>query len=79
MNNFLAYSLIMFIAGPVIPVMATLNGGLGSKLEGPALAAKNFSVGLVVALAWKIQQVMKLSKQPSEMMALWKPNQIMVT
>ena len=53
MNNFLVYSLVMLIAGLGIPVMATLNGGLGSKLESPALAATIlFSVGLLVAIVY---------------------------
>lgn len=53
MNNFLTYSLVMLIAGLGIPVMATLNGGLGSKLESPALAATIlFSVGLLVAVVY---------------------------
>lgn len=51
MNNYLAYSLIMLVAGLGIPVMAALNGGLGSRLGSPALAAVIlFSVGLSVAL-----------------------------
>ncbi|MBV1873457.1 MAG: DMT family transporter, partial [Gammaproteobacteria bacterium] len=53
MNNFLAYSLVMLIAGLGIPVMAALNGGLGSKLESPELAATIlFSVGFLVAIVY---------------------------
>ena len=53
MSNFLTYSLIMLIAGIGIPIMATLNGGLGARLESPALAATIlFSVGLAVAVIY---------------------------
>ena len=53
MSNYLGYSLIMLVAGLGIPVMAALNGGLGSKLQSPALAATIlFSVGLSVAIIY---------------------------
>lgn len=53
MNNPLAYSLIMIVAGIGIPVMATLNGGLGARLQSPTLAAAIlFFVGLVIAVAY---------------------------
>jgi len=43
----------MLIAGIGIPIMATLNGGLGARLESPALAATIlFSVGLAVAVIY---------------------------
>ena len=49
-NNTLFYSLLMLLAGLGIPVMATLNGALGTRLQSPALAATIlFSVGLIVA------------------------------
>ena len=52
MSNNLIYSSIMLAAGLGIPVMAALNGGLGTKLQSPALAATIlFSVGLIIALA----------------------------
>lgn len=55
MNNAISYSLIMFLAGLGIPIMATLNGGLAVKLNSPALAATIlFSVGLVVAVIYLI-------------------------
>lgn len=41
MNNFhnpIFYALLMLVAGLGIPVMAALNGGLGSKIQSPALA-----------------------------------------
>ena len=53
MHNTLTYSLVMLVAGLGIPLMATLNGELGAKLESPALAATIlFSVGLAVALIY---------------------------
>lgn len=55
MNNTLTYSLVMLAAGLGIPVMAALNGGLGAKLESPALAATIlFSVGLTVAVIYML-------------------------
>lgn len=53
MNNYVLYSIVMLVAGIGIPVMATLNGGLGAKLQSPTLAATIlFFVGLVCALAY---------------------------
>jgi transporter family-2 protein len=47
------YILLMCIAGFGIPVMAALNGSLGSKLDSPALAAAIlFIVGAVVSLTY---------------------------
>lgn len=37
-NTFYLYASVMLLAGLGIPVMAALNGGLGSKLQSPALA-----------------------------------------
>lgn len=55
MNNSVFYSLLMTIAGLGIPVMAALNGGLGSKLQSPALAAAIlFLVGLLVACIYLV-------------------------
>lgn len=55
MSNNLVYSSVMLAAGLGIPVMAALNGGLGTKLQSPALAATIlFSVGLVIALAYLV-------------------------
>ena len=49
------YVLLMCVAGCGIPVMAALNGGLGSKLDSPALATSIlFIVGAVVSLAYLI-------------------------
>lgn len=42
----------MFLAGIGIPFMAALNGGLGFRLQNPALATSIlFSVGLALALS----------------------------
>ncbi len=47
------YVLLMCVAGFGIPVMAALNGGLGSKLDSPALATSIlFIVGAVVSLTY---------------------------
>ena len=48
-SNF--YALLMLMAGLGIPVMAALNGGLGTKLHSPALATTIlFFVGGMVSL-----------------------------
>lgn len=53
MNNSLFYASIMFVAGLGIPTMAALNGGLGGRLQSPALAAAIlFFVGLLIAIAY---------------------------
>tara|TARA_B110000196_G_scaffold282734_1_gene264179 strand:- start:365 stop:838 length:474 start_codon:yes stop_codon:yes gene_type:complete len=53
MNSTFTYSLIMLVAGLGIPIMASLNGGLGAKLESPALAATILlSVGLAIAIIY---------------------------
>ena len=47
------YALLMCVAGLGIPVMAALNGGLGSKLGSPALATTIlFCVGGVISLGY---------------------------
>lgn len=47
------FALLMFVAGLGIPVMAALNGGLGSKLGSPALAtAILFAVGGLISLGY---------------------------
>ncbi len=47
------YALLMCVAGIGIPIMAALNGNLGSKLNSPALATTIlFMVGGVVSLAY---------------------------
>jgi len=52
-NTTLVYSSLMLLAGLGIPVMAALNGGLGSKLQSPALAACIlFSVGLLISITY---------------------------
>ena len=53
MNDTLFYSTIMIAAGLGIPIMAALNGGLGMRLESPALAATILlCVGLVVSVVY---------------------------
>lgn len=50
-NNTTFYALLMLCAGIGIPVMATMNAGLGGKLQSPSLAV---SVLLVVAFCVSI-------------------------
>jgi len=45
-NNITFYAVLMLFAGVGIPIMATLNAGLGARLQSPALAV---SILLVVA------------------------------
>jgi transporter family-2 protein len=53
MNNTFFYSVLMLFAGLGIPVMAALNGGLGGKLQSPALAATIlFLVGLAISITF---------------------------
>jgi bacterial/archaeal transporter family-2 protein len=53
MNNSFFYASIMFVAGLGIPTMAALSGGLGGRLQSPALAAVIlFFVGLLIALTY---------------------------
>lgn len=53
LNQGLLYAALMFIAGLGIPVMAALNGGLGSKLQNPALATTIlFVVGGAASLCY---------------------------
>ncbi|AOT07691.1 DMT family transporter [Pseudoalteromonas luteoviolacea] len=52
-HSLIIYALIMFVAGLGIPVMAALNGGLGSKLQNTALAAAILLfIGLCIALIY---------------------------
>jgi transporter family-2 protein len=37
-SSFITYAVVMLLAGLGIPIMAALNGGLGVKLQNPALA-----------------------------------------
>jgi len=53
MANFVMYAAIMLIAGIGIPIMATLNGGLGMRLQSPALAAAILLfVGMALAVTY---------------------------
>ena len=49
--SFLAIAALMFLTGIGIPLMATLNGGLGRQLASPAMATLIlYVVGLVLSL-----------------------------
>ncbi|CAA0091932.1 Uncharacterised protein [Zhongshania aliphaticivorans] len=53
MHSSISYAILMLLAGLGIPIMASLNGVLGAKLNSPALAAVIlFTVGLLVALSY---------------------------
>ena len=48
-QNFL-FASVMFMAGVGIPIMGALSGGLGARLQSPALAAVVlFVVGFIIA------------------------------
>ncbi|HIF17166.1 MAG TPA: DMT family transporter [Cycloclasticus sp.] len=52
-NQIFLYALIMLIAGIGIPIMGALSGGLGTRLQSPALAAVVlFVVGFILSLAF---------------------------
>ena len=56
MPNTITYSLLMLIAGIGIPVMATLNSGLGVKLGSSALATSVlFLVGFIVSFLYLLK------------------------
>ena len=56
MPSVIVYPLLMLVAGIGIPVMATLNSGLGVKLGSSALATTVlFFAGLVVSLFYLLQ------------------------
>lgn len=51
LNNTIVYVLIMLIAGIGIPIMGAMSGGLGARLQSPALAAVIlFVVGFVLSI-----------------------------
>jgi len=51
MTNTFVYAIIMLLAGIGIPILAALNGGLGTKLQSSALATSILLlVGLIMAL-----------------------------
>lgn len=55
MNTTLVYTIWAFASGVLIPVMASLNGGLARHLGGPQWASVLlFAVGLSATLAWAI-------------------------
>lgn len=52
-NTFYLYALVMLLAGLGIPIMAALNGGLGSRLQNPALATTiPFVVGGLLSIGY---------------------------
>lgn len=54
-QNTAYYAIIMLFAGIGIPIMATLNAGLGAKLQSPALAATIlFFVGMVTSAGYML-------------------------
>ena len=53
LNSSIFYALVMLIAGLGIPIMAALNGGLGSKIQSPILASTLiFFVGGFISLLY---------------------------
>jgi len=53
MTNTAIYAALMVIAGIGIPIMATLNGGLGTRLQSPALAATIlFFVAMIMSVSY---------------------------
>ena len=58
MNNTLVYALVMLLAGIGIPTMATLNGGLGGRLQSTSLAT-----ALALALAFTAVSVYLLATE----------------
>ena len=68
MNNTIFYSSLMLLAGLGIPLMAALNGGLGTRLQSPALAA---TILFLVGLAISVTYLLVVEGVPSE---LYKPN-----
>jgi len=52
-NQLILYAFIMLVAGIGIPIMGALSGGLGAKLQSPALAAVIlFVVGFILSIAF---------------------------
>jgi len=64
MNNTIFYSSLMLLAGLGIPLMAALNGGLGNKLQSPALAA---TILFIVGLAISITYLLVVEGVPTEL------------
>lgn len=53
MKNTFIFAFIMLVAGLGVPLMATLNSGLGARLQSPALAASIlFLVGLAISIVY---------------------------
>lgn len=64
MNNTIFYSLLMLVAGLGIPLMASLNGGLGIKLHSPALAT---AILFIVGLAFSVTYLLAAEGVPNEL------------
>lgn len=61
MSNQFCYAAVMFLAGIGIPIMATLNGGLGTRLQNPTLAV---SILLFVGLSLSVVLLFANSGSP---------------
>ena len=67
LSNTLVLSTILFIAGTGIPVMASLNSGLGARLENPVAAAfLLFLLALAVTAAILLMNPLPSSNQMME-------------
>lgn len=54
-NSFLGYAILMILAGLGIPVMAAINGGLGVRLQNPAMATSIlFVVGSLISIVYML-------------------------
>ena len=70
LSNTLVLSAILFIAGLGIPIMASLNSGLGTRLESPAAAAfVLFLLALAVTAALLLMNPLPSSNQVMEIPA----------
>jgi len=64
LNHPVFYAALMLVAGLGIPVMAALNGGLGGKLQSPALAA---TILLLVGLFIAVTYLLAVEGMPSKL------------
>ena len=70
LSNTLVLSTILFIAGIGIPIMASLNSGLGARLESPAAAAfVLFLLALSITAALLLMNPLPSSNQMMEIPA----------
>mgnify|MGYP003387168943 CR=1 FL=1 len=63
-NHPIFYALVMLVAGLGIPVMATLNAGLGARLENPMLASTVLFVVAIVAAVTSLLVFQGVPKAP---------------